>query len=112
VIYERLEGGHAVFLIWMDDRKSQSVQMSLILLGRGAYVGKDTPATIEEVTIDGLPGLWVTGRHTLILRDNGLDRVISVDGNVLIWEENGITYRLELKDPLDEALRIAESLEP
>jgi hypothetical protein len=30
---------------------------------------------------------------------------------VLIWEENQITYRLETDLPLEEAVRIAESLE-
>jgi hypothetical protein len=33
-----------------------------------------------------------------------------VNGNTLIWEDGGTTYRLETDAPLDEALRIAESL--
>ena len=32
-------------------------------------------------------------------------------GNVLIWEENKITYRLETSLELDEAIHIAESLQ-
>jgi hypothetical protein len=34
-----------------------------------------------------------------------------VDGNTLIWEEQGITYRLESNLSLEEAVKIAESLE-
>jgi hypothetical protein len=33
-----------------------------------------------------------------------------VEGNTLIWEANGITYRLESHLSLEDALRIAESL--
>jgi hypothetical protein len=35
-----------------------------------------------------------------------------VDGDVLAWEEGGITYRLESTLSLDEARRVAESLTP
>jgi hypothetical protein len=34
-----------------------------------------------------------------------------VEGNILIWEQGGITYRLETNLPLEEAVKIAESLE-
>jgi hypothetical protein len=33
-----------------------------------------------------------------------------VEGHVLIWADGSLTYRLETELPLDEALRIAESL--
>jgi hypothetical protein len=35
-----------------------------------------------------------------------------VQGHVLIWAEGGLTYRLESGLLLEEALRIAESLQP
>ena len=34
-----------------------------------------------------------------------------VEGNVLLWEQDGVTYRLETELPLDEAIKVAESLE-
>jgi hypothetical protein len=34
-----------------------------------------------------------------------------IDGHVLIWEEDGITYRLETGVTLEEAVKIAESLQ-
>jgi hypothetical protein len=33
-----------------------------------------------------------------------------VEGNTLIWVESGVTYRLETRQDLPEAIRIAESL--
>jgi hypothetical protein len=33
-----------------------------------------------------------------------------VEGNVLVWEQDGLTYRLETKLSLSEAVKIAESL--
>ncbi|HJS29246.1 MAG TPA: hypothetical protein VJ768_06470 [Anaerolineales bacterium] len=110
VLLPPFENGSGVVLIWMDDRLSQDVRMSLILLSPGAFVGKDSPATVEEITVRGLPGLWLSGKHSLIFQDEVVDYPIDVFGNVLIWEEGGITYRMELNGTLDEALRIAESL--
>jgi hypothetical protein len=35
-----------------------------------------------------------------------------IAGHVLIWDENGVTYRLESNLDLSQAIEIAESLEP
>jgi hypothetical protein len=35
-----------------------------------------------------------------------------IKGHVLIWEQEEITYRLETDLPLEEAVRVAESLQP
>jgi hypothetical protein len=35
-----------------------------------------------------------------------------IDGRVLVWTDGDITYRLETKLDLAEALKIAESLQP
>jgi hypothetical protein len=35
-----------------------------------------------------------------------------IDGHVLIWKEGGLTYRLETDLTLEEALKIAQSLQP
>jgi hypothetical protein len=35
-----------------------------------------------------------------------------IEGHVLIWTEGEVTYRLETKLTLDEAIKVAESLEP
>jgi hypothetical protein len=33
-----------------------------------------------------------------------------IDGHVLIWAEDNLSYRLESDLPLEEAIRIAESI--
>ena len=35
-----------------------------------------------------------------------------VEGHVLIWTENNVTYRLETGLPVEQAIKIAESLKP
>lgn len=56
-------------------------------------VGMSTDRPIEEVMLDGQAAGWV-------------------DGHSLIWEADGITYTLgRLGLTLDEAIRLAESLE-
>ena len=69
---------------------------------------------MEETTVDGERALWVRGPHLLQFREkNGnvdYDTRRLVNGNVLIWQEDTLTYRLETDLPLEEAVRVAESL--
>ena len=69
---------------------------------------------IDPVTIDGAMGFWVPGPHELTYR--GPDGTLRNDdsrlaGNTLVWEQNGVTYRLEGEIPLEVALDLAHSLE-
>jgi hypothetical protein len=66
------------------------------------------------VTVAGQPGLWITGDpHEVAFIDpdgaTRLDRVRRA-GDVLLWEEGGVTYRIEGAPSLDEALAVAGSL--
>lgn len=69
-----------------------------------------------DVTVQGHPAVWLEGGEHELLVERADGRVVSsrgrLAGNTLLWEEGGITYRLELALPLAEALRIAESVEP
>lgn len=71
-------------------------------------VGK---TTIEPVTVNGQPGLWLEGGpHTLTYlgRDLGFrERTVLIHGNVLLWLRNGITMRLEGKLTRTQVLSIA-----
>ena len=73
------------------------------------------PATsIEELRVDGSPGLWVRGAdHVLRAFDaNGAfsERAVRVHGAVLVWVEKGVTFRLEGELTRAQALAIATSL--
>jgi hypothetical protein len=71
---------------------------------------------IHGVQINGNAGFWVTGETTLVINQDpsatftGSTRRPSAD--VLIWEQDDLSFRLEASIPLDDARRIAESLEP
>jgi hypothetical protein len=69
-------------------------------------------STIEEVTVGSSFGFWVEGPHTIEYRDDGsvgLDQV-RLAANTLIWEQDGVTIRLESALSKSEALSIAESM--
>jgi hypothetical protein len=76
----------------------------------------DPSARIEEVTVRGERGFWIEGAaHYLLYRDAEGD--IKEDfgrlaGNVLVWEENGVTHRVETSGSREETLRFADSLRP
>jgi uncharacterized protein DUF4367 len=76
--------------------------------GTGAPILKKVggPGTvIEEVSIDGTRAIWIEGRHVVV---RGPERRLA--GNVLIWERNGVTYRLEGALSQERAVEIARNL--
>jgi len=104
--------GWMVILIWLDPGQPDHVQMSMHLIEAGSWaIKKFQPTVIEETTIHGQRALWTAGPYPLMLSGGNVDFTRLIDGHVLIWEENKITYRLETNLALDEAVRIAESLQ-
>ena len=66
------------------------------------------------LNILGLPGLWLSSHHEITYR--GPDGTLHKDtsrlaGKTLLWEENGVTYRLESSLPKVVAVSVAEDLE-
>lgn len=102
--------GPAVLLVWLKPGNSEEVKLSLLEMGPGTFAGKGVPEVIQETTVNGHPALWTEGPHLLQFK-SGYDLVnLVVKGNVLIWEEGEITYRLESDLSMAEAVKIAESL--
>lgn len=113
VFYQQLENGRGVFLVWLNDGRPDKVKMSLLLFGPGVFVGKSAPTSVAETTVNGQRAVWTEGEHLLVLQTGPNQRELAqlfVEGNVLIWEINGITYRLESEFSMEEAVRIAESV--
>jgi len=77
--------------------------------GKGA--GPDTK--IESLSVNGGRGLWLEGApHLFFYRDaSGViqTETLRLAGNTLIWEQDGVTFRLEAQVSREEALRIAAS---
>lgn len=72
--------------------------------------------TVDVVEVRGSRGYFLTGApHIVMFKDP--DRTIFEDpvrlaANVLIWEEDGITYRIESSLGLADTVAVAESLAP
>jgi Domain of unknown function (DUF4367) len=109
-------GGRAVTLVYREAPGFPADPVTGIALLITQFIGSPdvakqvaAPARAEPITVNGAPGYWVEGPHTLIYPFSREPTVRRVD-NVLIWEHDGVTYRLESQTSKEEALAIAESL--
>lgn len=82
------------------------------------FISKGLPpgTTVEQVEVAGAPGIWVSEELHLFFYTDPTGAVVNEDlrlaGNTLLWQSGGLTLRLEGRLPLEEMLRIAESLRP
>lgn len=106
-------GGAMVILVWLDPQQPDQIQMSLHLIEAGSWtIEKYHPEIVSETKVHGARAIWTVGDYPLILRNADIQFARLINGHVLIWEKNTITYRLETPLELDEAVRVAESLQP
>ena len=100
-----------LILVWTLPGHPDKARLSLHVIEPGSWtVEKVKPVFIQETTVNGRPAVWAVGPYLVHLLNGDLDIRRLIDGNVLIWVEDGLTYRLETDLPLEEAVRIAESL--
>jgi hypothetical protein len=105
--------GDMTVLVWVDPQQPDEVLMSLHFLPAGSWaIKKIQPTLIQETTVNGQRAIWAIGPYPIRLYNGDLEFMRLIDGHVLIWEKGTITYRLETDLPLEEAIKIAESLEP
>ena len=105
--------GAMTILVWLDPSKPNQVLMSLHFIPAGSWgIEKAEPRVIEETTVNGERAIWAVGPYPLRLFNGDLDFTRLIDGNVLIWADGDLTYRLESNLGLEEAIKVAESLEP
>jgi hypothetical protein len=81
-----------------------------IIVGKIAGPG----TTVEPATVGAANGYWLSGDpHQFFYRDasgNVLPETLRLAGNTLLWEEGGVTYRLEANVSKVDAVRIASTL--
>lgn len=69
---------------------------------------------VEYTTVRSSEAYWIGGEPHLFFYEDGDGEIrqetVRLAGNVLLWEEDGVTYRIEGAPSLDEARRIAASL--
>jgi uncharacterized protein DUF4367 len=112
-VYLQDLGGSMLILIWLDAGQNGHVGMSLSEISSGSWaIEKYNPPVIQEVKVNGGRGIWTEGPYFLQERNGNYVEKRLVEGHVLVWTKGEITYRLETDLPLEEALKIAESLQP
>lgn len=105
--------GKMTILVWIDPQKPTQVLMSLHLIPAGSWaIDKFDPALVQETSLNGQRAIWAVGPYPLRIRNGDLQYMRLIDGHVLIWTDEDITYRLETDLSLEEALKVAESLQP
>lgn len=112
VFVQEVEGKMTV-LVWIDPRRPDRVSMSLHFIPLGSWaIDKFQPAQVQETAVNGQKAVWAVGPYPLRLRNSDIQYMRLIEGRVLIWKDKKLTYRLETDLSLEEALKIAESLEP
>lgn len=101
----------SVVLVWLAEGSPDQIQHALFILPPGSLVTKTGPPRIESVSVHDEQAWWAVGDHLMLLGDSGQVRTRMVYANVLIWSRADLTYRLETRLPLDQAIRMAESME-
>jgi hypothetical protein len=100
-----------VVLVWRDPDDSLKVRLSLYEIAFDAViVSKIEPEIVEETRVGDSFALWAKGPYLLQLTNGSYELRRLVEGHTLVWEMDGITYRLETDLNLEEAIKIAESL--
>jgi Domain of unknown function (DUF4367) len=69
---------------------------------------------VEQVTVNGEPGYWLTGKAHFFLYVDSAGRLapdtVRLAGDTLVWEDGELTLRLEGEISKQEALRLANSM--
>jgi hypothetical protein len=105
------ENGQMVILVWTEPDDPDEVRFSLHEIGpEGVILSKYHPRVIQETQVNENYAVWVQGPYLVQLSNGVYEFRRMVEGSTLIWEEDGITYRLESDLTLEETIQIAESL--
>jgi hypothetical protein len=106
-------GGAMAVLVWTASDNPDEAELIIYQIAPESWAGeKSQPSLLERTHVNGRDAIWAEGPYILFLKDGDLELRRLIAGKTLIWEENGITYRLESHLSLNQAIKIAESLQP
>jgi hypothetical protein len=112
-IFVQEADGQMAVLVWIDHQRPDRILMSLHFIPAGSWaIDKMDPTLIQETTVNGHRAIWTVGPYPLRLYNGDIEFTRLINGHVLIWVDGDITYRLETDQSLEEAIKIAESLQP
>jgi hypothetical protein len=82
-----------------------------------AFMGKSIQpgTTVQEVTVNGALGFWISGHpHYVWTFDPAtnapVQQTLRLANNTLLWQQDGLSLRVECALPEEQALRIAASI--
>jgi hypothetical protein len=115
---QQIRNGTMLILVWLDPQSPDGIMMSLHILTSSLplekeFLLKTDVRVLEEASVDGRWALWVEGPHFVQVQGtSGSEAQLRrlVDGNVLLWADGELTYRLESHMSLEQAVSVAESL--
>jgi hypothetical protein len=111
---EVIGDGLVVTLVWLKPDDPTQTNVLLQMLNERAVASKYFPweaSNQQEVQVHGRRAFWLTDVHRLYFYETTGDISRIVDKDVLLWTIGALTYRLETDLPLEEAIRIAESMQ-
>ena len=115
LVYVQDAEGIMTILVWLDPQHPDKILMSLHFIPTGSWaIDKMKPEVVQEASVNQHKAVWAVGPYPLKLygSNGGMEFTRLIEGHVLIWADGDITYRLETDQSLEEAIKIAESLEP
>jgi hypothetical protein len=115
--------GGAIHLVWESDGSLPAagdtgvglLYSQFNLEASGGFIKSLGPEVeARAITVRGSEGFWIEGAPHLIFYEDedGSREQARLAANVLAWEEDGVTHRIETTLGLEAALALAESLQP
>lgn len=103
----------AVILVWFDPQGLETPRLALYQIGVPQYALKAAAReSLVQSEVNDQPAYWIEGEHLLQIPDANDNVQTRLVGNVLVWAEGSVTYRLEGAPSIDDAVNIAGSLQP
>ena len=87
-------------------------QMLIVAQGDAEFVTKSINRfdALTEVLVDGKRAFWIPAPHQVSISTGHGSETFAVTGNVLIWQVDDLSYRLETSLGRAEAIALAESM--
>ena len=102
--------GPFVILVWVDLEDPTQMILVEYILAPGTWLTKGPVPTLAVTNINGNRAVWTDGPYMVSIQ--GFHQAARLlEGHALIWEQDGLTYRLELDATLKQAVQIAETIE-
>jgi hypothetical protein len=107
--------GQVVVMVWFVPGRLDDLRLVLTQGIEDVTAWPDNGVGIETASVNGAPARWVQAPQSVYVegpdgKSTLAERTLVTNSHALVWQEGSLHYRLETSLPLEEAIRIAESL--